>query len=83
MSWTHVRPNGGMGLTEQWILRVRGAPVCSLKRDREAGPQAWQASLLNLTGISAAVLHVGCATLTQAQAAAEAELRTMGWSWGG
>lgn len=82
MTWVHVKPNSGMGLTEQWILRVRNAPVCSLKRDKEAGRDAWQASLLNLSGISCVVLHVRAASLQQAQADSEAELRAMGWSWG-
>lgn len=79
MTWVHLKPNAGMGLTEQWILRYRNAPVISLKRDREAGPDCWQASILHPTGISTVVLHVRTATLAQAQADSEQEMWRMGW----
>ncbi len=84
MTWTHLKANGGMGLEEQWILRVQNAPVCSLKAIARVkrGRCSWTASLLCTTGISTIALDLDDATLEQAQAAAEAQLRAMGWSWG-
>jgi hypothetical protein len=75
--WTHIKRNGGMGLQEQWILKVGTAPVCSLKRGEDAG--TWAASLLHITGISTTMLHVAEGVLEQAQRRCETELRLMGW----
>lgn len=77
--WHHIKANSGMGLTEQWIMRVGNAPVCSLKQGHK--PDVWVASLLNLTGISCAVLHSNGSTLEQAKQEAEVALRDMGWVW--
>ncbi len=78
MGWTRVAANGGMGLEEQWIFRPKAAPLCSLKESEPKG--AWIASLLNLTGISAVVLHTS-GSLETAQRSVEKELRLMGWEW--
>lgn len=79
MGWTKVAANGGMGLEAQWILKECNAPLCSLKVDED---KIWYASLLHPSGISAARLIIGLATVVEAQAACETELRLMGWSWG-
>lgn len=78
MGWTHVAKNGGMGMEEQWLFRPDTAPLCALKR----GADGWYASLLNATGISTAVVHMGPSTLLEeAEKTCEAELRRMGWRW--
>lgn len=80
MTWTHVKTNWNTGLAEQWIMRTRNAPACSLRRGETS--DSWVASLLNVDGISARVLHVSGRTLEQAKAACETELRHMGWQLG-
>ena len=76
MPWHHIKASSGVGLSEQWILRMLNAPVCSLKRDKET--QGWQASLLNRTGISCVVVQMPQQTLEQAQRSCEVQLIEMG-----
>lgn len=78
MGWTYVAKHGGMGMEEQWLFRPSTAPLCALKR----GAEGWEASLLNTSGISTAILHMGEATLlTEAMTTCENELERMGWKW--
>lgn len=75
-NWTHLKQNTGMGLEEQHLLRWQGRPVSSLKwREHRT---AWEASLLERSGISAR-LHEFRGTLEQAKLWSEEELRRMGW----
>jgi hypothetical protein len=73
--WTHVKAISGMGLQEQWIMKVGPAPACSLRRNGAD----WTASLLNTSGISAVALDIDDATLEEAKLACECALSGMGW----
>jgi hypothetical protein len=80
MTWKHMKANGGMGHPEQWIKRVGNAPACSLRRDHDGG--GWQASILYLSGISAAIHLFGAnpvLALEEAQGYCEAQMREAGW----
>jgi len=74
--WTHIPARGGMGAEEQWLLRSNIATVCALKRRLDD----WEASMLQLDGISAATLWLsGQFTLLEAKGYCETEMRRMGW----
>jgi len=77
MTWTHVANNWGMGLREQWIFRPGAAPICALKRDGDA----WTASLLDLSGVSASTTRLSSMNLHDAKLACERELRERGYRW--
>lgn len=78
MTWTHIKPNGGMGLEEQWIFRPENKPLVSLKKIGDL----WVASLLQLSCISACSLVCHNSTLEQAESECEQSLHDMGWRWG-
>lgn len=75
MTWTEIKAAPGMGLEAQHLLRWHDKPVCSLKEASDG----WRASLLNLSGLSAASLRLSCQTLEEAKRRCEHQLNVMGW----
>lgn len=77
MTWTHIKNNRELMLTEQWIFRTENAPVCALKRGDQPGD--WQATILNHNGISTETKHFVASGVDDAQKRAKALIHKKGW----
>lgn len=76
MPWLKLPANSGMGLEAQDLLRWKGIPVASVKRQESN----WECSCLNLTGISCVRMELPLTmSLEQVRDAVETMLESMGW----